>query len=291
MSGDGALEEFDEHRPLLLGLAYRVLGSMWDAEDVVQDAYLRWVRDDRSQVREPRAYLMTVVSRLALDQLRSARAVRETYPGEWLPEPAASSELGPMDTAELRDTVAYATLHMMERLSPPERTVFVLREAFGLPYDEITGVVGASNAACRQLYHRAAVRLSGGKSRFRPSERDHDRLLHTFLGAAQSGDLDRLMSLMSEEVSAWNDGGGRVRAALHPVRGRAKVATFISGLVQRYGTGEVRYVQANGGAAAWTALDGRDQLVTIAVNEGVITDIYAVLNPHKLERLLAATTW
>jgi RNA polymerase sigma-70 factor (ECF subfamily) len=128
-STDSASESdmrFTENRPLLLGLAYRVLGSMWDGEDVVQEAYLRWTRTDRAEVRDPRAYLVTVVSRLALDQLRSARVTREVYPGPWLPEPVASGEVGPLDTVELRDTLSYATLHLMERLTPPERAVFVL---------------------------------------------------------------------------------------------------------------------------------------------------------------------
>ncbi|WP_273379023.1 sigma-70 family RNA polymerase sigma factor [Actinopolymorpha pittospori] len=135
-----------------MGLAYRLLGSMWDAEDVVQDAFLRWTAADRVDVREPRAFLLTIVSRLALDQLRSARVTREAYTGPWLPEPVDSAAFGPLDTAELRDTLSYAALHLMERLSPPERAVFLLREAFDLPYDDIAPIIGATVANCRQIH-------------------------------------------------------------------------------------------------------------------------------------------
>lgn len=141
---------FELHRPLLLGLAYRLLGSMCDAQDVVQEAYVRWTRTDRDAIREPRAFLITVVSRLALDQLKSARASRETYAGPWLPETVATARLGPLDTTELRDTVSYATLHLMGRVVPPERAVFVLREAFELPYTDIADILGNSAQSCRQ---------------------------------------------------------------------------------------------------------------------------------------------
>ena len=277
-----AAEEFGEYRPLLLGLAYRLLGSMWDAEDVVQEAYLRWTRSDRSQVRTPRAFLVTVVSRLALDQLRSARVTREAYPGPWLPEPVASGALGPLDTVELRDTVSYATLYMMERLSPPERAVFVLREAFGLRYAEIAEVVGASTAGCRQMHHRAARRVTDGRDRFHPSGADHARLLTSFLRAARDGDLTALTEILSEDVTAWNDGGGRVRAALRPVVGRERVLAFVAGLVARYPIDEVRVVQANGEPAILLTVDGREQLVTVDIRNGRIHEIFAILNPDKL---------
>ncbi|MGW0827252.1 RNA polymerase sigma-70 factor [Streptomyces sp. NPDC002845] len=275
-------EQFEAYRPLLLGLAYRLLGSMWDAEDVVQDAYLRWTGTDRTEIREPRAFLITVVSRLALDQLRSARVTREAYTGPWLPEPVATDALGPLDTAELRDTVAYATVHLMERLSPPERAVFVLREAFETPYDEIARILGTSAPNCRQLHHRAGRRLASGRDKFTLAEDEHAKLLTRFLQAAQSGDLTGLTDFLTEDVVAWNDGGGRVRAALRPIEGREHVVAFIAGLVARYPFGASRIVDANGQPALALSVDGIDQIVTIAVHDGRIRGIYAVLNPDKL---------
>ncbi|MFI7424580.1 RNA polymerase sigma-70 factor [Nonomuraea sp. NPDC049684] len=277
--------DFEEYRPMLLGLAYRLLGSMWDAEDVVQEAWLRWEGTDRSQIREPRAFLLTVVSRLALDQLRSARVRREAYTGPWLPEPVATGEAGPLDTAELRDTLSFATLHLMEKLSPPERAVFVLREAFELPYDQIAEIVGSSVANARQLHHRASVRVSQGRDRFTPTNEDHARLLTKFMEAAGGGDLDALTELLHEDVVLWNDGGGKVRAALRPILGRRKVSGFIGGLLARYDFSRARLVEANGRPALWTHVAGSDQLIALDVRDGRIQGLYGVLNPDKLTRV------
>ncbi|MFB4281995.1 RNA polymerase sigma-70 factor [Nonomuraea sp. MTCD27] len=277
------VEDFEECRPMLLGLAYRLLGSMWDAEDVVQEAWLRWEGTDRGAVREPRAFLVTVVSRLALDQLRSARVKREAYTGPWLPEPVMTSEAGPLDTAELRDTVSYATLYMMERLSPPERAVFVLREAFELPYDEIAEIVGSSVANARQMHHRASVRLAQGRDRFRPSTEEHAKLLVSFMRAAQRGDLAALTELLHEDVVSYNDGGGRVRAALRPIIGREKVLRLLEGLAERYRVTDSQMLDVNGTPAVFTRVDEvLRQLVLIDVRDGRISGIYAVLNPDKL---------
>ncbi|MEU1727625.1 RNA polymerase sigma-70 factor [Nonomuraea sp. NPDC005692] len=277
--------DFEQYRPMLLGLAYRLLGSMWDAEDVVQEAWLRWEGTDRSQIREPRAFLLTVVSRLALDQLRSARVRREAYTGPWLPEPVATGEAGPLDTAELRDTVSFATLHLMEKLSPPERAVFVLREAFELPYDQIAEIVGSSVANARQMHHRASVRVSQGRDRFTPTNEDHARLLTKFMEAAGGGDLDALTELLHEDVVMWNDGGGKVRAALRPILGRRKVSAFIGGLLARYDFSRARLVEANGRPALWTHVAGTDQLIALDVRDGRIQGLYGMLNPDKLTRV------
>lgn len=287
MSVTDPVATFEQYRPLLLGLAYRLLGSMWDAEDVVQEAYLRWREADRSGVREPRAFLVTVASRLALDQLRSARVRREAYPGPWLPEPV-SDTFGPSEAAELRDTVSYATLHLMERLSPPERAVFVLREAFRLPYDDIAGIIDRPAASCRQLHRRAARRLAEGESRFRPSPSEHERLLNRFVDAARNGDLATLADLLSRDAVAYNDGGGRVRAARHPIVGRDNVVAFIAGLMARYPIEEIRPATANGKPAIWTVIGGQQQLVTLDVRDGRIRAIFAVLNPDKLTRVQPA---
>ncbi|MEW1842496.1 RNA polymerase sigma-70 factor [Nonomuraea angiospora] len=274
--------DFEEHRPMLLGLAYRLLGSMWDAEDIVQEAWLRWQGTDRGEIKEPRAFLVTVVSRLALDQLRSARVRREAYTGPWLPEPVTTAQAGPLDTAELRDTVSYATLHLMERLSPPERAVFVLREAFELPYDEIAEIVGTSAANARQLHRRASVRLAEGRDRFQPSAEDHTRLLKKFMDAAAGGDFAALTELLHEDVVSYNDGGGKVRAALRPILGRRKVVAFLNGLLSRYDFAASRLIEVNGQPALWTRVAGHRQVVLIDVRDGVITRIYGLLNPDKL---------
>ncbi|MGW1864296.1 RNA polymerase sigma-70 factor [Streptomyces mauvecolor] len=278
-------EEFEEHRQVLIGLAYRLLGSVWDAEDVVQDAYLRWSRVDRAEVRDARGFLITVVSRLAIDQLRSARVTREAYVGPWLPEPVATDTLGPLDTAELRDTVAYATVHLMERLSPPERAVFVLREAFQLPYEEIAAVVDASVANCRQMYSRAGRHLAAGRDRFPLSDDEHAKLLSRFLEAAAGGDLSALAELLAEDVVAWSDGGGKVRAALRPVMGRKKVLAFLTGLLNRYPLESFEVVDVNGGPALSITADGRRQIGLIAFHDGLIGTIYSIRNPDKLTHL------
>jgi RNA polymerase sigma-70 factor (ECF subfamily) len=276
---------FEEHRSLLLGLAYRMLGSMWDAEDVVQEASVRWLRTDRHEIKEPRAFLVTVVSRLALDQLRSARVTREAYTGPWLPEPVHSDAFGPLESAELRDTLSYATLHLMERLSPPQRAVFVLREAFDLPYEDIAEVIGDSVVNCRQLHHRAVKRVAEGKDRFQPSQTAHSHLLTQFLEAARSGDLDTLKELFSEDVVVYNDGGGKVRAALRPIVGRDHALAFVAGLLASYPIEEIRPAEANGQPAVWTVLDGAEQLVTLDIQNGRIHAVYAILNPDKLHHI------
>ncbi|GAB3410978.1 sigma-70 family RNA polymerase sigma factor family protein [Flindersiella endophytica] len=279
---------FEEHRPLLLGLAYRLLGSMWDAEDAVQEGFLRWMGADRSEIREPRAFLVTVVSRIALDQLKSARVTREAYTGPWLPEPVASDAFGPLDTAELRDTLRFATLHLMERLSPPERAVFVLREAFELPYDDIAAIVDASAAACRQLHHRAARKLADGRDRFQPSAAEHRQLLSSFLQAAQNGDLEALTGVLAADVTAWNDGGGKVSQALRPVVGSAKVATFVLGLAKKYPIGGFELVDVNCQPAAWITMGDKEQLFAFDIVDGQVLTIYGILNPDKLTRVRPA---
>jgi RNA polymerase sigma-70 factor (ECF subfamily) len=277
--------EFEEHRPLLLGLAYRLLGSMWDSEDIVQEAWLRWLGTDRAAVREVRPFLVTVVSRLALDHLKSARVAREVYPGPWLPEPVPAAALGPLDTVELRDTVSYATIHLLERLSPPERAVFVLREAFQLAYDDIAETVGVTAAHSRQLHRRARQRMAEGRDRFPGDREEHARLVAGFLSAAQSGDLEPLAGLLSESVTAWNDGGGKVRAARRPITGKRHVLAFLTGLLSSYGLGPARLTEANGEPALWTGMAGQEQLVTFDIRDGRIVAIYGMLNPDKLHHM------
>ncbi len=274
--------DFDQLRPLLVGVAYRMLGSMWDAEDVVQDAFLRWSQSDRTEIDVPRAFLITVVTRLSLDVLKSSRVKREAYLGPWLPEPVETESLGPMETATMRDTVSYATMHLLERLTPPERAVFVLREGFELPYEDIAPTVGTTVVNCRQMHHRAIVRMAHPHKRFTPTTQARARLVTEFLAAAQSGNLSALAELLSEDAVAYNDGGGKVRAALRPVAGRDNVMAFIAGLLTRYTFGPAEVVHLNGELAISTTIDGGEQFVMLDIVNDKIEQIFVVLNPEKL---------
>jgi RNA polymerase sigma-70 factor (ECF subfamily) len=275
----------DAHRPMLLGLAYRLLGSRHDAEDVLQEAYLRWLGADRAAVAEPRRYLSRVVTRLALDRLRARRTARETYVGPWLPEPVptAPSPFGPLDSVELRDSLSTALLHLLERLTPPERAVYVLHTAFDLPYAEIAEILDRSAVDCRQLHHRAVARIGQDRRRFTAGRAEQERLLEAFLAAARDGDLAALTGLVAADATAWTDGGGRVKAARNPVTGADRVARFFAGL---YGPGRrvtVRRLELNGQPAALVVRpDSGRYALTLGATDGRITGFYLVGNPDKL---------
>lgn len=284
-SPDEAAAQFQQLRPRLLGIAYRLLGSMWDAEDVVAEAAVRWLKTDRSQVLEPAAFLTTVVSRLALDQLKSARVRRETYPGPWLPEPVATptTEFGPLETVEARESLSMATLLMMERLTPPERAVLVLRSAFELPYDQIAEILDLTAAHARQLHVRARVKVNDGeRGRFEADPAAHRKLLELLLRAAGSGDLDELEQVLAADVVMYGDGGGRVRASLNPVTGKDKVLRFLAGLVRQYPLESASLIELNGAPAAVLTTSGLTQVMALGVRDGAIHEIYAVINPDKL---------
>jgi RNA polymerase sigma-70 factor (ECF subfamily) len=291
VSDDDGSAAFVALRPRLLGIAYRLLGSMWDAEDVVADAMVRWLRTDRSQVREPAAFLTTVVSRLALDQLRSARATRETYTGPWLPEPViADDTLDPLDSLVKRETLSLATLRLMEELTPPERAVFVLREAFDVRYAQIAEILDVSESNARQLLHRAQERLAQGRRGAAADESRHAELLERLLWAAGEGRLAELEELLAADVVSYNDGGGRARAALIPVVGRRKIMAFLAGLRRRFDLSpSVRILEVNGAPAAQFSLGGQDALAALEVRDGRIVSILTVLNPDKLSYLSRQT--
>jgi RNA polymerase sigma-70 factor, ECF subfamily len=288
---DDGSREFLALRPRLLGIAYRLLGSMWDAEDVVADAMVRWLRTDRAEVREPAAYLTTVVSRLALDHLRAARTTRETYPGPWLPEPVVADDtFDPLDSLIKRDTLSLATLRLMEELTPPERAVFVLREAFDVPYTQIAEILDVSEANARQLLHRAQAHLDRHHRRTEADEARHAQLLERLMSATADGDLAELEELLAADVISYNDGGGRARAARVPVMGREKIIRFLSNLRRRFGpTPYVRILQVNGEPAAQLSLGGQDSLVALEVHDGKIVSMLTVLNPDKLSYLYRQT--
>ncbi|WP_458242641.1 RNA polymerase sigma-70 factor [Streptomyces sp. MAI_2237] len=280
-------EEFELHRPRLFGLAYRMLGSAEEAEDTVQDAYLRFSGADRAGIEHPAAWLAKVVTNLCLTRLTSARARRERYVGPWLPEPVVTSDgtLGPLESAEQREAVSMALLVLLERLTPTERAVYVLREAFGYGHREIAGVLEVTEANCRQLYRRAVRRVGEERSRFEPVPERQAELVASFLGAARDGDLAGLEKLLTADVTWSSDGGGKISAARRPVEGREKVARLAVGGAERFAAG-LRYTPAeiNGeyGLAAWAG-DVLAGVVAFEVRDGLIAHLRVVVNPDKLD--------
>ena len=273
---------FGRHRRRLLGIAYRMLGSMWDAQDVVAEASVRWLRTDHTTVQDAAAFLTTMVSRLALDELRSARRSRQSYIGPWLPEPLLTDPANdPLEHATRRDSLHFATLRLLERLAPPERAVYVLREAFDLPFSQIADVVNVTEANARQLLHRARQRM-GGDARFEADRNEHMALLDSFLRAVTVGDLDALTDLLADDVVAYTDGGGKVRAAPVPIVGRDNVARFLGAILRRFPITAHTIVEANGLPAARLLIDDRRPFVAIEVRHGEITGIDTVMNPDKL---------
>ncbi|WP_280179925.1 RNA polymerase sigma factor SigJ [Nocardia cyriacigeorgica] len=229
---------FEEHRPRLFGLAYRLLGSATDAQDIVQSAYLSW--HDADWVETPGAWLSKVVTNLCLNQLTSARARRETYPGPWLPEPVLTETgvLGPLETVEQRESVSMAFMLLLEQLTPTERAVFVLRAAFDHSHAEIAGILDIDAAHSRQLYHRARAHLADRRKRFAADDPRHRRIVTEFLAAATSGDATSLHRLLADDVVAWTDGGGAI-AARRPILGRDRVLRYLLGMSRRPETSRV----------------------------------------------------
>ncbi|MGP3979538.1 RNA polymerase sigma-70 factor [Streptomyces sp. KR80] len=280
-------EEFEAHRPRLFGLAYRMLGSAEEAEDAVQDAYLRFSRADRTAIEAPAAWLAKVVTNLCLNRLTSARARRERYVGTWLPEPVVTSDgsLGPLESVEQRDAVSLAMLVLLERLTPTERAVYVLREAFAYGHREIASVLGLSEANCRQLHRRAVQRIDAAESRFAAAPERQEELVRTFITAARVGDLAGLEKLLAADVTWWSDGGGKVSAARRPVEGREKVVRFLVGLSERFLAGvDFTLAEVNGAPAVLARSDGTLLgVVAFDYRDGVISAVRAVVNPDKLD--------
>ena len=279
---DSAAVEFEAVRPRLFGIAYRMLGTVAEAQDVVQDAWIRWQGTDRSQVRSPQAFLSTVITRLAINASASSRARHEVYAGHWLPEPVLTDG-DPMLGAERAEALELGLLLLLERLTPNERAVYLLREAFDYDFREIAEVLETSEANARQLARRARAHLEEHRSRpVDPAERD--RLLRAFLAAAQSGRLDELEHLLAEDVVLYPDGGGVVPAARRPVVGRDRVRTIIEGGASNLDASvTVTFVEANGELAAVMARGGEVlALCSITAGPDGIDRVYFVLNPEKL---------
>lgn len=289
---DDALELFTAQRDHLFAIAYRMLGSVQDAEDLLQEAFLRWHRTPVETIESPAAWLTTVVTRLALNQLQSARATRETYVGPWLPEPLPADTAEPRDPAELSDSLSIAFLTLLERLTPRERAVFLLRDVFDYEYEEIARMLELSEANCRQIFHRAKTRLQEDRQRFPADPDTHKALLEGFVRAINQGDVDGVVALLTRDAVLWADGGGRVPlAARRPVRGAEAIARFIVGVVRKlddYGLrGDLsRLTVVNGRLALLTTAHGEPlRVVSIDVREGHIAGVYVVANPDKLRPL------
>jgi RNA polymerase sigma-70 factor (TIGR02957 family) len=277
--------EFAENRPRLLGLAYRMLGEAAEAEDVLQDAYLRW--EASGPIEVPAAWLTRVVTNLCLSRLRSARARREQYVGSWLPEPVFTDDgrLGPLETVEQRDSLSLGVLMLLERLTPAERAAFVLREAFGYRHGEVAAVLDIDEAHARQLYRRAREHVGEPRRRFTASPARREEIVRRFVEAAANGDVAGLEKLLAEDVVAWSDGGGKVSAARRPVVGPSRVARLFAGLATHPRAadmdGAIRTV--NGGPALVLREAGALYIiVSFEVAEDRIVAMHSVLNPDKL---------
>jgi RNA polymerase sigma-70 factor (ECF subfamily) len=292
-----AAELFERHRPLLFSIAYRMLASVVEAEDAVQEAYLRYRSAGVTEIESPRAYLCTVVTRICLNQLKSARAQRETYIGTWLPEPLLTDERAivpsPEGAVEQDESISVAFLVLLERLSPLERAVFLLHEVFEYGYEEVATIVGRSEAACRQLFHRARAHIVEGRPRFQYSKDEYERLAYGFLTAARTGDIDGLKRVLADDVIFWTDSGGQRPAARQPVYGSDRVARYVLGVLAKgivakappeAFTVEVREVNGRPGFLIWLESEPIE-VVTFDVRDGLISGMQAVLNPQKLSHL------
>jgi RNA polymerase sigma-70 factor (TIGR02957 family) len=282
---DQAAQVFTEVRPRLFGIAYRMLGSASEAEDIVQEVWLRWQAYDRSTVRNPAAFLATTTTRLCINEAQSARARRETYVGPWLPEPVDTSA-DPLLGAVRGEALEFAMLLLLEKLSPPQRAAYVLREAFDYPYDQIAEIVQLTEPNVRQLVSRARKRLADER-REPVSEREQRRLLTAFLAAAQTGDLSTLEKLLAADVVSYSDGGGAVRASRFPVLGRDRVAKFVAAFAPRFWADVVvTWVEANGRPGLAVSRDGETfALISLSASADGIDQLLWMMNPAKLTRI------
>ncbi|HLL32736.1 RNA polymerase sigma-70 factor [Streptomyces sp.] len=289
------VDRFEAARPRLEAIAYRLLGSASEAEDAVQETFLRWQGSDVERIEVPEAWLTKVLTNLCLNQLTSARARRETYVGQWLPEPLLGGDpmLGPADTAEQRESVSYAVLVLLERLSPNERAVYVLREAFDYSHREIADILDLTEAASQQIFHRAKKHVAAGKARTEIDEAAARRIVEEFLAAATSGQTEPLVRLLTQDATSIGDGGGKVPARARAFEGALAVATFLRGLFKPSkakralvgGSPEVYASTANGEPAVVVVLDGRViGVMCLEVTAEGVAAVRSQVNPDKLER-------
>jgi RNA polymerase sigma-70 factor (ECF subfamily) len=284
------VDAFETYRPLMFAIAYRMLGSVMEAEDIVQEAYLRYQAFPPERVESPKAFLSTVVTRLCLNQLQSAQAQRETYIGPWLPEPILTDNPSQYSPASQSpdESLSLAFLVLLESLTPSERAVFLLREVFDYEYAEIAAILGKDEAACRQSFSRAKKHLAENRPRFQSTPEAHRQLLERFMGAVGAGEMEGLTQLLAEDVTMWADGGGRARgAAIHPLHGREAVARFVLASTRLpTETYRAEIAQVNGETGVILRAGQYPILVlTIQVDNGSIREIRVVGNPDKLKHL------
>lgn len=276
---------FDEHRNLLFRVAYDMLGSVSDAEDVVQDTWLRWAGVDPARIANPRAYLVRIAARQALDRLRSARASRESYVGPWLPEPLLATP-DPADDIAGTEDVTLGLLVVLETLSPPERAAFVLREAFGYDYVEIADILGRSSTAVRQLAHRAREHVQARRHRFTPHPSTARAVADRFLTAALGGSVTDLLETLAPDVTLYNDGGGKARAALRPIHGADKVARLLAAVGPQYAPLRRQWLRDGAEPTVLLLTDDDTPAALLALEadatSGQIARVYGVVNPDKL---------
>ena len=277
-------DPFVAHRSLLFTVAYEMLGSRTDAEDVLQEAWLRWADVDQSQVRDPRAYLVRVVTRQALNQMRTLSRRREQYVGEWLPEPLLTSP-DVADDVQLAESVSIAMLTVLETLGPTERAVFVLREVFEMPYGEIAEAVGKSTVTVRQIARRAREHVTARRPRTHVSRSEQQAVVERFLVAVRTGQLQELMELLAPDVVFIADGGGLARAARSPIRGAEVVARALARAHRVVAKLETTTVWLNGAPAGRIEINGEPAAASLVVENGRVTRIYVTVNPQKLMRL------
>lgn len=285
---DRTTEIFERHRPYLFRVAYGMLGRVVQAEDVVQEAWIRWRNVDRTEVQSDRAYLSTIVTRLCLDELKSARNRREEYVGPFLPEPIVDKEKKtPAEIAELADSLSTAMLVLLENLTPVQRAVFLLYEIFGYDYASVAEVIGKSEVNCRKIGQRARERIEDEKPRFEPGKEEQEQLLKSFMDAINNGNVARLEKLLADEAIAYSDGGGKVTAARKPIYGAKKIIRFLLGTAKNAPADlKIKFVQVNNrpGMMVWFG-ERLHSVWSFRIERNLIENIYIVLNPDKLEHV------
>lgn len=282
-------DPFITHQALLFTVAYEMLGSVADAEDAVQETWLRWAGVDRPEIHDARAYLVRIVTRQALNRLRTLARRRETYVGEWLPEPLLTSP-DVAEDIELAESVSIAMLVVLETLAPVERAVFVLREVFDTPYDEIAETIGKSPVAVRQIAHRARQHVAMRHPRMQVDNAQQQQVLEQFLEAAQTGEVESLLQVLAPDVVMVADGGGVAVAIRQPIHGATKVAALLGGFGRQIGGLTASTISINGAPALVLHVPGEaDTVLTVAIADGRVTRIYAMRNPQKLSRLSGET--